>query len=308
MATLILTANATCAVSLNGGFMGILYPDKEITTPLSNGELFFSATPIEQYLVPINCLITNTPQPHLLICDAKLFKWNQDIYQLYFDFKETPCTPPPIILKEQSWARGYIGLCGSYLVFEKPDGSRCHFNKPIDDFFIFSDFCVLAKIKNTLVPLNHNLEPFREIIPCNNFNIQDNGIKTTFTPGDMDFFTVEQSFDKSLNLVSSKILEENCTCTFDILRLFCQAVRLNIFDTALKFLTPSLKAEMDLNSIKEFLGIFDQTDKPRYLSRFNENTVALRYKIDESNFHYMCYEFTLSTTTDAVLIDDIGEL
>ncbi len=308
MATLILTANATCAISLNGGFMGILYPDKEITAPLPRGETFFCATPLSQSLSPINCLLTNNNQPQLSICQGKLFRWNGDIYQLYFDFKEEPYPPPPVIIKEKPWSRGYVGLCGSYLVYEAPEGSRCHYPEPVDDFFIFSQDCVLAKKENVLIPLNRSLEPFKEIIPCKDFNIQDNRLKTTFTPGDMDFFTVEQIFDADLNLVSTKILEENCVSVFDTLRLFCQSVRLNIFDTTSKFLTPSLKAEMDLNSIKEFLGIFDQTDRPRYLSHFNENTVALRYKIDQSNFHYMCYEFSVSTTTDTILIDDISEL
>lgn len=308
MSTLILTTNTTCAVTLNGGFMGILYSDKEMTVPLSASDTVFCAAPFEQALLPINCLITHKPQPYLTPCAASLYRWNEGIYQLYFDFKKQPCSPPPVIIKEQAWARGYIGLCGSYLVFEGADGSRRHFKHPIDDFTVFSDTCVLAQIKNTLVPLNTKLEPVTEIIPCNDFNIQDGNLKIAFTPGDMDFFTVEQIYNKSLDLVSSKIQEENCTCAFDTLRLFCQAVRLNIKETALKFLTPSLKAEMDFESIKEFLGIFDQTDKPKYLSKLNESTVALRYKIDESNFHYMCYEFTLDTTTDTVLIDDIGEV
>ncbi len=308
MATLILTTCTPCAISLNGSFCGFLYNNKELTLPLPNGETVFCATPLNNDFQPTNCFIDVANGPRLMPCDAKLLKWNHDIYELRFEFKKAVLPPPPVILKEYRWAKGFIGLCGGYIVFEKPNGSRTYYDNLVDDLILFTEAVVLAKKDNFLIPLDINLNPLCHPLPCDNFKIEGNRLFVSFTPGDMDFFTVEQIFDANLNLVSSDIITGQCSCAFDHLRLFCQAVRLNISDVALGYLTPSLKEEMNFESIKDFLGFFDQTDKPRYLSAFNENTLALRYKIDESNFHYICYDFTFNTTTDTILIDDIHEV
>lgn len=75
-------------------------------------------------------------------------------------------------------------------------------------------------------------------------------------------------------------------------------------DEAESFLTDSLKRDMSFEDIREFLGVFDETDLPEYVFKERENTVALRYMLDEWNFHYMCFEFVLKGS----LIDDICQL
>lgn len=307
MATLILTADIDCAITLNGVFQGVLYNNKEISLPLINNETVICATAFESSYLPVSCFIT--PDPVVLQRgNACLFKWNEEIYQLSFMFKKLFSQAPPVILKELSWARGFLGLCGDYLVYEDQRGKRNYFPEPIMDFDIFNDSCVLARTDTHIIPLNNNLTPLCSPLPCREYSLKGGMLKTTFFPGDMDFIEVHQSFNESLTLIKSEISPITCQSTFDHLRLFCQAVRLDLQDVALNYLTPSLKEEMNFDSIKNFLGVFDQTDKPKYLANLNENAVALRYKLDDRNFHYMCYEFDIVTTTGTPLIDNIREL
>ncbi len=307
MATLILNSNVDCVISLNGVFQGALYNNKELSLPLLNGETILSASAFEEGFFPIVSHIDADPF-RLKNGSAHLYKWNEDIYLLELVFKKPFSSVPPIILKEQPWANGFLGLCGNYLIFEQQNGNRIYFPEPIIDFEPFNNSCVLAKTLTHIIPLNKNLAPLCAPLPCREYSLQDKTLHTIFSPGDMDFFEVHQRYSESLSLIKSEITPCTCNSTFDHLRLFCQAVRLNIKDLALNYLTPSLKEEMNFESIKTFLGVFDQTDKPKYLSAYRENTVALRYKLDDRNFHYICYEFNMVTTTGAPLIDDISEL
>lgn len=307
MATLILNADIDCAITLNGVYQGVLYNNKELSLPLINNETVICATAFDNGFLPVTCFIT--PDPVLLQSgNACLFKWNEEIYQLSFMFKKLFSQAPPVILKEKPWAKGFLGLCGDYLVFEDQRGKRNYFPEPITDFDILNDSCVLAKTLTHIIPLNNNLTPICSPLPYREYSFNEGILKTVFSPGDMDFIEVHQSFNENLTLIKNEITHLTCQSTFDHLRLFCQAVRLDIKDLALKYLSPSLKQEMNFDNIKNFLGIFDQTDKPKYLSSFSENAIALRYKLDDRNFHYMCYEFNIITTTGIPLIDDIREL
>lgn len=307
MATLILSTDIDCAVTLNGVFQGALYNNKEISLPVINNETVICATAFNNDFLPVTCLIS--PDPIFLQSgNARLFKWNEEIFQLHFDFKKSFCQAPPVILKEQPWAKGFLGLCGDYLVFENQSGARTYFPDPVTDFEVFNDSCVLARTPERIIPLNVNLEPLCTPLPYREYSLNNGILKTAFFPGDMDFIEVHQSFNQSLSLIKSEIAPVACQSTFDHLRLFCQAVRLDIKDVALNYLTPSLKEEMNFDNIKSFLGVFDQTDKPKYLANLNDSSVALRYKIDDRNFHYICYGFNIVTTTGTPLIDDIREL
>ncbi|MBE7092116.1 MAG: hypothetical protein E7365_02925 [Clostridiales bacterium] len=307
MASLILNTNIDCAITFNGSFQGALYNNKEISLPLINDEIVICATAFDNNFLPINCFITSDPV-RLQKGSAHLYKWNEEIYVLSFIFEKFCCSTPPIILKELPWAKGFLGLCGDYLVYENQKGTRTYFPEPVLDFQPLNDSFVLARTGTHIIPLNKNLTPFCNPLPCREYFLNGENLEIVFSPGDMDFIDVHQTFNENLNLIKTEIVPCVCNNVFDHLRLFCQAVRLDIRDLALNYLTPSLKKEMDFNSIKNFLGIFDQTDKPKYLSNLNENAVALRYKIDEHNFHYMCYEFNIVTTTGMPLIDDIQEL
>jgi hypothetical protein len=261
------------------------------------------AFPLEEDLAPIYIIIK---EGRLLPAPARLNKWHDDIYELVLEFRRPPCALPPIVTKELQW-NGYLGLCGGYVVHENLNGTRRFFSTPVNDVTIFNKK-VLAETNGGLMVLNEELEVIKEINPCDSYQANGTQLTVTFTPGDMDLFTVEQVYDEKFNLISTVLKEEKCVTELDRLRAFCQAVRLNLKDVAMGFITDTLKQETSFESIKEFLGIFDQTDTPRYLSRQTENAIALRYCIDKYNFHYMCYEFSFDATTGVKLIDDISEL
>lgn len=303
MPTLEIRSSLTCAIHVNGVYAGTVFSEKSITLPFSLAETVFYAIPLENDAAPVYIIIK---EGRLLRSHARLNKWSEEIFELILTPPPYRKPVPPIITKEQKW-NGYLGLCGEYLVHEALDGTRSFFDTPVKDFVPFGK-AVLAIGEKHVIPLGAALTPIREPIPFTEYKLENNFLFLYLTPGDMDFFTVISTYDESLRLISSEIQEEKCVTDLDRIRAFCQATRLGLKDTALQFISPALKAEMDFESIKEFLGIFDQTDTPRYLSRHAENAVALRYCIDEWNFHYICYEFTLSTTTGVKLIDDITEL
>ncbi len=307
MPTLILSSDIDCAVTLNGVFQGAIYNNKEISLPLLNNEAVICACAFNESYLPVTCLISPDP-PRLQAGSGQLYKWNEEIYQLSFLFTNPNLSAPPVILKEKPWAKGYLGLCGDYLVFEDQRGKRNYFPEPVTDFDIFNDYCVIAKTHTHIIPLNNSLTPICPPLPCREYSFNGGTLKTVFSPGDMDFIEVHQIFNNEFIPIDTKISAVACQSVFDHLRLFCQAVRLEIKDLAQSYLTTELKQEMNFDNIKNFLGIFDQTDKPKYLANLNENAVALRYKIDDRNFHYMCYEFNITTTTGTPLIDDIREL
>lgn len=299
MATLTLQTNITAAISLNGHFLGILYKDKPITIPLPADYTFFSAVPENPDYLCLNYFLTYQGEIKLLPCSGRLCKWNDDIYELFFVFKFNVLPPPPVILKEGFWGQQTVGLCGGYFLLENRNGYVC-FPKCVDDYEIFSDKFAILKSEDIIYIVNKNMEEVLQRNHCS-YERSDNTLILRFTPGDMDFFMVEQVFNDKI--ISSKIIQADCSNTFDHLRCFCQAIRLNI--SCEKFLTPSLLQQMTTESIKDFLGVFDQTDHCRYLTN-NETSLALRYMVDPYNFHYICYQFKIDSASG--LIDDIYEI
>lgn len=299
MATLTLKTNITCAISLNGCFLGILSEEKPITMPLPCDYTFFSAIPQDSNYPCLNYFLTVGSEIKLLPCTGRLCKWTNDIYELFFVFNKTEQAPPPVILKEGVWGRQTVGLCGGYFLIENNNGYN-YFPQIVDSYEILSDTFALLKKESTVFIINRNLEKVLSRDFCTYERIH-NGVVLRFTPGDMDFFTIEQIFNETIT--SSKIIQADCKSTFDRLRCFCQAIRLNL--NCENFLTPSLLSQMSIESIREFLGVFDQTDSCRYVNS-GENSIALRYMVDPYNFHYLCYQFKIDSATN--LIDDIFEI
>ncbi len=300
MATLTLQTNITCAISINGGFLGILYKEKPITIPLPADYTFFSAIPENSDYPCLNYFLTCQGEIRLITCSGRLCKWNDDIYELFFVFNKSTPPPPPVILKEGLWGQQTVGLCGGYFLKENGNGYD-YFPKNIDDYEIISKNFVLLKSDDTVYIVNENMEEVLQRKNCTYEKSGDNLI-LNFTPGDMDFFTVRQIFNNKI--ISSEIIQADCQNTFDRLRCFCQAIRLNV--NCEGFLTPSLLSQMSIENIKDFLGIFDQTDQCRYLATNCETALALRYMVDPCNFHYICYQFKMDSATN--LIDDIFEI
>lgn len=299
MATLTLITNVTAAISLNGRFLGMLYEDKPITIPLPCDYTFFSAIPQDSNYGCLNYFLSCQGEIKLLPCTGRLCKWSNNIYELFFVFNKTQQAPPPVILKEGLWGRQTVGLCGGYFLIEKNNGYN-YFSKIVDGYEILSENFALLKKENTIFIINRDMEEIFRRDFCT-YEKSHNGVILRFTPGDMDFFTIEQIFNEKI--ISSKIIQADCKSTFDRLRCFCQAIRLNL--NCQEFLTPSLLSQMSIESIKEFLGVFDQTDSCRYVNS-EENSLALRYMVDPCNFHYLCYQFKIDSATN--LIDDIFEI
>lgn len=296
MATLTLKTNITSFIMLNGSFLGKLNDNDEITVPFPKNDMLFCAIPTEKTYKQLTYCISDEK---LMPCSGRLCRWSQDIYELIFQFEKESPLPPPIILKQDTWQDNTIGLCGRYFVIESSNGFN-YFPEPVDDYQILSNDHVVLKKDNTVTVINRNMEKVFQRTDCIHHNISKGILSLNFTPGDMDFFTIEQIFDKKL--ISTKIIKADCSTTFDRLRCFCQAVRLD--SNIDEFITPSLKSQMSRESIKEFLGVFDQTDYCKFLSRKVDNAVALRYMVDPYNYHYLCFEFTMING----LIDDISEL
>ena len=297
MATLTLCTNLTAAVSINGNFLGFLEENKTLTLPLPTSDTYFTAVTNKTNCNQLNYFITFERGIRLSSCSGRLCRWSEDIYELFFVFEEALLPPPPVILKEGHWNNKLIGLCGGYFLIENKTGYK-YFPEIVDDYDIFNEYAILKK-KDTVIIIDKNLNEILRRDCCAYIKDSDK-IILRFTPGEMDFFFVEQIFNGTI--LSSKMIQADCNSDFDRLRCFCQAVRLNLdFD---KFLTPSLKSQMTQSDITEFLGVFDATDSCRYLPKDTESSLALRYMVDKSNFHYICYRFKI----DSGLIDDISEI
>lgn len=296
MATLTLKTDFLAFITLNGNFIGKIDHDCDITIPFPSSETLFCAIPADSAYKQLNYSIINGK---LLPCSGRLCKWSEDIYELFFVFEKERSLPPPVILKQDTWRESSIGLCGGYFVTEEKNVYN-YFPEPIDDYLILSNEYVVLLKEQTVKVINRNMEEVFKRDNCIDYHVSKNALTVLFTAGDMDFFTIEQIFDKKL--VSSKIIKADCNTAFDRLRCFCQSLRLDV-DVS-EFITPQLKEQMGIESIKNFLGVFDQTDSCRYLSKQTDNAVALRYMVDPYNFHYCSFEFKFRDN----LIDDIIEL
>ncbi len=304
MSTLTIYTNIICALSINGSFYGILYPEKPITVPTPSTDTYISAVPQDEDYLQQNYFIRREQDIRLLPCSGRLARWNESFYELFFVFKKKPLLPPPVILKQQKWGDGVAGLAGGYFVFENNSGCN-YFPESVRDFVPLSNEHMVLQQESALLIIDRRMNVILKRESAE-YAIENGILTLLFTPGDMDFFTIEQKFDKKI--FSTRVINEEYSCDFDRLRCFCQAVRLDLKDIALSFLSPSLKEQMSFEAIKDFLGVFDQTDRCRYLSENSDSAVALRYMVDSSNFHYMCYRFKTDGSTGAALIDDIEEI
>ena len=306
MATLIITSETGGGISLNGSFLSFIKSGGSLSVPLGSSPSFISFFPADCGFLPAFFMLEYSgsllkAQP----CCGKLFRWSDDIYELRILPRRVPCPPPPIITCETRWGDGYAGLAGGYFVCQDSRGSRYCADFPAEKFSLLSENFVLLESNTAAAVINRDTHlvhpPF-----CRAEHFFDGRILTvTFSPGEMDFFTVTQKFSvDGMRLVSSSCKCESACTVPDRLRCFCQAVRLGMKDEAESFLTDSLKRDMSFEDIREFLGVFDETDLPEYVFKERENTVALRYMLDEWNFHYMCFEFVLKGS----LIDDICQL
>ena len=302
MSTLTVKANAPCALFLNGGFLTFLKEENEYTLPMPQGCAMLSAHPFDSRYSALDYFIEDKL---LLSCGGRLCRWSEELFELFFVFTFSPCCLPPIITKEAEWAKGYAGICGGYFVFEKND--RKAYPTPVEDFFIISQTHMLLKGIQGFCVIDEDLNEVLPPMKLTDFSV-DNGLSLTFSPGDMELIRIHRKYSPQMHLLSTAAELESCQTPTDRLRLFCQAVRLDLKNEALSFLTEDLKEAMPFEEIKEFLGIFDQVDIPRYSFAGIKNSIALRYMVNESNFHYMCYEFTIDTTTGVALIDDIAQL
>ena len=304
MSTLTIYTNIICVLSINGNFYGILYPEKPLTVPTPKADTYICAVPQSEEYPSLNYFIQCGQGIRLLPCSGRLARWSESFYDLFLVFKKNPPLPPPVILKQQKWGDGIAGLAGGYFVFENNGGCK-YFPEAIKDFVPLSTEHMILRQESSLLVIDREMNVVLKRDRAD-YRIENGILTLNFTPGDMDFFTVEQRFDKKI--ISTRIINEDYSCTFDRLRCFCQAVRLNLEEIALRFVTPALKEQMSFDAIKDFLGIFDQTDTCKYLSESTDGTVALRYMVDESNFHYMCYRFRVDASTGTPLIYDIEEI
>ena len=308
MPSLLISTNQQCVISINGSFYGIVHQNDEKTLPLPTGETVIIALPVSACFEPLVCLITNESQPHCF-CGGILSKWSDEIYCLKIRFAQKAPTPPPFLLKEEKWGDGFAGLCGGCFVFESNSGSRKFINDEIEDFVILSPKFALLKQKDSLFVVDRQLDKKTDSFPCTEHRVEGNTLILSYVPWEMDCFTLEEHF--SLEDMSSKA----CHLTFtkqetiqDTIRCFCQCVRLNKEKEALGFLTPSLKQEFSFQNLKDFLGPFDACESVRFLASPSPSTIALRYKINDNNYHFLCYEFSIDSSSGLPLIDDVSQL
>lgn len=306
MATLIITSETCGGISLNGSFLSCIKSGGSVSVPLGSTPPFISFFPVECGFLPAFFMLEQAGSLlKVHSCNGRLMRWSGDIYELRILPARTPCPPPPIITCETRWGDGYAGLAGGYFVCQDSRGSRYCADFPAEKFTLLSENFVLLESSSAAAIINRDVRLVHPPFYRAEHFFDGKTLSLTFSPGEMDFFTVTQKFSvDGMRLISSSCKCESAVTVPDRLRCFSQAVRLGMKDEAESFLTESLKKDMSFEDIREFLGVFDETDLPEYVFKERENTVALRYMLDEWNFHYMCFEFVLK----GELIDDICQL
>ena len=308
MPSLLISANEQCVVSINGSFLGLIRQGDEKNIPLSTGQSLFVVQPVEALWEPLVCIIENSGEPHC-ICGGVLSRWSEEIYCLRLELFPKRVSPPPLLMKEEKWGDGFAGLCGDCFVFEDSLGNRSFIDEPVEDFVILSKKFVLLKQQDSLCVIDRALNKVIAPVPCENFRIENNGLILSFVPWNMDCFTLEERYSlEDLSLIKSDLTFLKRETPLDLVRSFCQCVRLSREAEALELLTPSLKREFSFQSIKDFLGPFDACESVRFISSPANNTLALRYKIDRFNYHFLCYELSVDASSGTPLIDDVSQL
>ncbi len=310
MPSLLISAKTQAALFINGSFLGVINEHQEKTVPLPlSDQTVIAAQPLRDEFLPLWCLLDGDGEICLRETSARLSKWNDEIYTLFLDFKASPAPTVPIITKEATWGDCFVGICGESLVLENSLGQKTLFCYPAQDFKILNDFFLLTTYNGSVCIANKSLSPIFAPLPACRYTLDSNAVKLSFSPGNMDFITLTETYSlKDMSLISRDFSCAPCKSSYEIIRCFCQAVRLGLNQVAEEFMTPELKADMSFENIKNFLGCFDHCEAVRFVSSPSQNSIALGYQIDKSNYHYMCYEFLLSNTSGAFLIDDIGEL
>lgn len=305
MPTVILSPNTDGAFSVNGSFLSVVKKSGTISVPLGTAPSFISFFPAEKDRLPVFALLEYNGT--LLKCSesrAELMRWSESVYELFvFSDKKPPCIPP-IVTSESQWSNGFAGIAGGYFIFQSKEGTRYFNGFTVNNFRILSDKFVLLENNSALTVLSRDMNPVFPPVFGAEYTFDSKTLTITFSPGKMDYFKVTQVF----SITDMRLLSSSCRCESvppHSFRCFCQAVRLNLKECAEKFLTESLKNDMSFEEIRAFLGTFDETDLPRQVYTDRENTVALRYMLDENNFHYMCFSFTADKNG---LIDDIIQL
>ena len=271
MATLTIKSEICCGIKLNGGFLGIIDGNGHITVPVPERESLIEAIPDSGLYEPSFCFLTIKNDLRLSLCSSRLCKWSEELYilEIVFSLKDVPL--PPIMTKESSFKNGFLGLCGGYLVLET--NKLNVFNKRISDFTVWDNF-IIAQKNDFLYVLNDDLSIIHQT-PFQSFNIKNQNLEITFSPGFMDFFKITNTYGPEMKLTDFLIDYVKPESNFDIIRCFCQAVRLDLEEQANSFLTASLKSDFCFSDIKNFLGVFSLRFPDRHLH-------FLGYKLSEN--------------------------
>lgn len=307
MPTVILSSNADGAFFLNGSFLSTVKQKGTLSVPLGTSPSFISFFPVIKDRLPVFALLE---YEHSLLkcshCRGELLRWSDSIYEFFVFSDEKPPSLPPIVTCESQWGNGFAGIAGGHFVCQDKNGSRCQTGFLTEKFRILSENFILLENGSSLAVINKNTDFVLPPVTCAEYSFDGKILSVTFSVGKMDFFKISQTF----SVVDMHLLSSDCRCEDPSspsckIRCFCQAVRLNLKENALRFLSDSFKSDTSFDDIRNFLGTFDETDLPRHIFTEKENTVALRYMLDENNFHYNCFYFP---TDNNGLIDDIVQL
>ena len=299
----------TVALSQNGAFIALLKPEEEQTLPLARQETVLFFYPTDPRFLP-GCLFLSESAGVWTLSPGggRLCRWREDLYELTLLPAPGPTAPVPLMRKEERWGAFYAGLCGDRFVLEAPPGRFTVCDETgILDFSLLSPQFALLSGKDFLLAVDSQLHTVLPKTPGGRL-IRDGGALTLEFPV-MDLFRARQTLDPAtLRPAHVTLLHDAPQTNEEMLRCFCQAVRLGDDATAEGWMTEDLRRSMSVEDVRRFFGAFDAVEELRFSTRQSDRALALRYVVDDWNFHYICYEFTLVNTSGAVLIDDIAQL
>ena len=298
-------------IAVNNSFSGEILPGNSLSVPAGSGTTYLAAYPLEEENRPVWCAVENDGfLLRLSPCAGRLCRWSEEIYELELKPEKKRRPLPPLVFQEKKWGGAFAGICAGFFVAEDERGTRRFFESsaPIDDFSVLSPRYAVLQSGKTLTVVDQDMTAVltREV---NAFSVESNRLQLRFCPGGMDSYEIRQSYDAATMALTESVIERRETETeLSAIRCFCEAVRLDLEEEALSFLTQALAKEMSFEEIKDFLGPFDSLDEVRYLPNSPLHSLALRYAVDAWNYHYMCYEFSVDSAGGRVLIDDIAQL
>ena len=297
-------------LAVNNSFSGEVLPNHSVSVPAGSGTTYISAYPLEEDTQPVWVAVENDGLLlHLAPCSGRLCRWSDEIYELELCIKKNKKELPPLILNEKKWGASFAGICAGFFVAEDERGARRFFQceEPIDDFSVLSSGYAALQSGGKLTVVDQEMKAVLSL-EVNTFSVENNRLHLRFCPGGMDSYEIRQSYNTATMEPTESVIERRESETeLSAIRCFCEAVRLNLKEEALSFLTPELSRDMSFEEIKEFLGPFDSMEEVRYLPNSPLHSVALRYAVDACNFHYLCYEFNI-ISGGRPLIDDIAQL